>query len=263
MKEINEANNKVEQLVKVIGEIGEKTAVIDEIVFQTKLLSFNASVEAERAGEHGRGFAVVAQEVGNLAQMSGKAATEISGIVKESIKSAEAVVTDNKRKVEVGSGLVNQSAQVLQQMKKAAEQMAASARQIMNASKEQSTGVKQVSLAMDNLNKATQDTAATAEEAAGAGEELSAQATHLDGYVGELAKIIHGDSVKEVSAQKPARAEHPSAPVHAEGGSAKVHKLQPRKKSQAAAQPMKKAAGAELLSVPSMNGGDQDEWEKL
>lgn len=60
MKEILDSNKKIEQLVKVIEEIGEKTAVIDEIVFQTKLLSFNASVEAERAGEHGRGFAVVA-----------------------------------------------------------------------------------------------------------------------------------------------------------------------------------------------------------
>ena len=65
--EILASNEQIKELVKVIGEIGDKTAVIDEIVFQTKLLSFNASVEAERAGEHGRGFAVVAQEVGNLA----------------------------------------------------------------------------------------------------------------------------------------------------------------------------------------------------
>ena len=95
MKEINESNKQIENLAKVINEIGEKTSVIDEIVFQTKLLSFNASVEAERAGEHGRGFAVVAQEVGSLAQMSGKAALEISQIVKESTYQANAIVKEN------------------------------------------------------------------------------------------------------------------------------------------------------------------------
>ena len=73
----------------IIQEIEDKTKAIDEIVFQTKLLSFNASVEAERAGEHGRGFSVVAQEVGNLAQLSGKSAAEINEILKRKYKSGE------------------------------------------------------------------------------------------------------------------------------------------------------------------------------
>lgn len=78
MSQVEENNQKIMEIVKVINEIAEKTKVINDIVFQTKLLSFNASVEAARAGEHGKGFAVVAQEVGNLAQMSGNAAKEIS-----------------------------------------------------------------------------------------------------------------------------------------------------------------------------------------
>ncbi|EQC49763.1 methyl-accepting chemotaxis protein [Bacteriovorax sp. DB6_IX] len=73
----SEGNKKINEIVSVINEISEKTKVINDIVFQTKLLSFNASVEAARAGEHGKGFAVVAEEVGNLAQMSGKAAEEM------------------------------------------------------------------------------------------------------------------------------------------------------------------------------------------
>ena len=93
MKEIEESNVHIEELSEVIGEIASKTKIIDDIVFQTKLLSFNASVEAERAGEHGRGFAVVAQEVGNLAQMSGKAALEISQIVKKVLKSHQKLLS--------------------------------------------------------------------------------------------------------------------------------------------------------------------------
>ena len=62
----NESNKEIQEIVKVIAEIGNKTKVINDIVFQTKLLSFNASVEAARAGENGKGFAVVAEEVGKL-----------------------------------------------------------------------------------------------------------------------------------------------------------------------------------------------------
>jgi methyl-accepting chemotaxis protein len=78
MNQINYSNEQMSEIVKVIQEIETKTKVINDIVFQTKLLSFNASVEAARAGEQGKGFAVVAEEVGNLAQMSGNAAKEIS-----------------------------------------------------------------------------------------------------------------------------------------------------------------------------------------
>ena len=74
--------------------------MINDIVFQTKLLSFNASVEAERAGEHGKGFAVVAQEVGNLATMSGESAEEITKILDESVKMVQKLVSSNQVEIE-------------------------------------------------------------------------------------------------------------------------------------------------------------------
>ena len=64
MDDILESNEKIGNLVKLMDNIGQKTQIMNDIVFQTKLLSFNASVEAERAGEHGRGFSVVAQGSG-------------------------------------------------------------------------------------------------------------------------------------------------------------------------------------------------------
>ncbi|MCS6837613.1 MAG: methyl-accepting chemotaxis protein [Bdellovibrionaceae bacterium] len=64
-------------------QIVEKIGSIRNIVFQTKLLSFNASIEAARAGDHGKGFAVVATEIGNLANMSSQLNAEIERLVNE------------------------------------------------------------------------------------------------------------------------------------------------------------------------------------
>lgn len=190
MKDILESNEKIEDLVKVIGNIGEKTQVMDEIVFQTKLLSFNASVEAERAGEHGRGFAVVAQEVGNLAQMSGKAAQEIAEIVNESIRDAETITTENKKRVEQGNSFVIETAQVLKDIMESSVSVSERSNQVLSASKEQSNGIKQITIAMGQLDKATQENAAAAEETAATSDELNTQTESLQQSVGELIGLI-------------------------------------------------------------------------
>lgn len=193
MKEIMSSNENIQALVKVIGEIGDKTAVIDEIVFQTKLLSFNASVEAERAGEYGRGFSVVAQEVGNLAQMSGKAALEISAIVKNSINTAQTITSDNKKKVETGDVLVKKTAEILTEVEKSSNLVSNYSSQILSASKEQSDGIKQINLAVSQLDQATHQNATISDEVAKSSTELEKQAEGLASIVNQLQLIIHGN----------------------------------------------------------------------
>lgn len=199
MQEIIASNKRIEELVGVINEIGDKTEVIDEIVFQTKLLSFNASVEAERAGEHGRGFAVVAQEVGNLAEMSGNAALEIASMVKESIRSAETITAANREKVEAGNKMVEGVADTLQKIVKSAQSLSDQSKQIVTASREQAEGIVQVNTAMEQLDQATQQNSATAEQTATASAELKEQADYLESNVLTLKKLVNGEnaSVKD------------------------------------------------------------------
>lgn len=77
ISEFEAASTNTESILGTIGTISDRTKLIDEIVFKTQLLSFNASIEAARAGAAGRGFAVVASEVGELAHTSGRAAKDI------------------------------------------------------------------------------------------------------------------------------------------------------------------------------------------
>jgi methyl-accepting chemotaxis protein len=257
MTEILASNDQIEHLVKVIAGIGEKTKVMDEIVFQTKLLSFNASVEAERAGEHGRGFAVVAQEVGNLAQMSGKAAQEIAQILSESISKAETITTENKRKVESGSRLVSETATALKEILESSTAVNQGATQVLGASKEQASGIKQVGTAMNTLEKATQENSALAEEVASTSEEMASQCQGLDSIVSELTLLVHGHDSVEGAGQQGGY----SAPSqHASGASVHHINSAPKMKKMASAAPaMKKAVGSDLPPVSSSGDG----WEKL
>lgn len=90
---IERSNNGMKQIIQLIQDIESKTRVINDIVFQTKLLSFNASIEAARADEHGKGFSVVAEEVGNLARMSGASAQEISQLLAASVQRVNEITT--------------------------------------------------------------------------------------------------------------------------------------------------------------------------
>ena len=116
-KEIENENIIVESLVSKSKDIAQVINIIQEIAFQTNILSLNAAVEAATAGEAGKGFAVVAQEVRNLASRSADAAKQIKDVVttiqretekiKDSSDSVTNVVNETKVRIEGLSKLMN------------------------------------------------------------------------------------------------------------------------------------------------------------
>ncbi len=116
--QIETENEIVNNLVAKSDDIANSITVIDQIAFQTNILSLNAAVEAATAGEAGKGFAVVAQEVRNLASRSADAAKEIKEVVlsiqeetarmKESSDFVAKVVVETKAGVDTLIKLMNQ-----------------------------------------------------------------------------------------------------------------------------------------------------------
>jgi aerotaxis receptor len=158
MGEISSSANKI---VDIIG-------LINGIAFQTNILALNAAVEAARAGEQGRGFAVVASEVRNLAQRAAAAATEIKGLIDESVS-----------KVELGSRLVGNAGQTMSEIIQSVQRVAGIMSEIATASLEQNSGIEQVNRAVTEMDEGTQQNAAMVEQAAAAAASLDEQAVQL------------------------------------------------------------------------------------
>jgi methyl-accepting chemotaxis protein len=148
--------------------IGEITATIDGIAFQTNILALNAAVEAARAGEQGRGFAVVASEVRSLAQRSATAAKEISGLIGLSVT-----------RVQAGTRLVADAGSNMHEIVDQVQRVTDLIGEISTATAEQTQGIGLVSTAMSQLDSATQQNAALVEQSAAAAGSLQAQASGL------------------------------------------------------------------------------------
>ncbi len=146
-------SNSMEQINTNVNAITESISIIDQIAFQTNILSLNAAVEAATAGEAGKGFAVVAGEVRNLATRSAEAAKEI----KELVESATLSATE-------GKNIVNNMYEGYEKLNENIINTTSIVETVTLNSKEQMIGVEQINSAIGELDKTTQENASIASQ---------------------------------------------------------------------------------------------------
>ncbi|MEA1914200.1 MAG: nitrate- and nitrite sensing domain-containing protein [Campylobacterota bacterium] len=166
-----------------VNSIADAITIIDQIAFQTNILSLNAAVEAATAGEAGKGFAVVAQEVRNLAARSAEAAKEI----KDLVESANAKANDGKKIADNmihGYELLNEK---ITQTKTMISDVA-------TASKEQEIGIVQINDTINNLDQVTQKNASAANEIDSLSSEISILANKISDV---MQQVTFDESIKQ------------------------------------------------------------------
>jgi len=172
-------NEKAENITNVVTTI---TKVAD----QTNLLSLNAAIEAEKAGEYGRGFNVVAREIRRLADQTAVATLDIDQMVKEMQSAVSAGVMEMDKFI----AEVNQSAEdvgrISIQLARIIEQVQALSPSFENVNVsmgQQSENAQKINLAMANLSEEMQQTMDSLRETYGAIEQLNEAARGLQNEV--------------------------------------------------------------------------------
>ena len=143
-----QTTQSMDEIDTQVKSIAEAITVIDQIAFQTNILSLNAAVEAATAGEAGKGFAVVAQEVRNLASRSADAANEIKALVENATLKTAAGKKISESMISGYTTLsedINKTISVISQVK--------------GASSEQRVAIEQINDAVTQLDQQTQQNA--------------------------------------------------------------------------------------------------------
>ena len=172
---VNNGQGRIVEMVQTVNaiassakEIVKITDVIGQIASQTNMLSLNAAIEAARAGDAGKGFAVVAEEVGKLADHSGRSVNEINALV-------EKANADTAKGVQV-AGIVGGS---IDQIAKSVSESEMMANAIAAAVEQQSQSVEEIRANIGQLEVIGQTNASASEEVTATMIELS----HLAGQI--------------------------------------------------------------------------------
>lgn len=174
------------ELSKQTQQIGEITAVVNNLAQQSKMLALNASIEAVKAGDAGKGFSVVATEVKNLAEQSEQSTTQVQKIlenIRHTAEKAVMVTEEGTKEVDIGTNLVEQTGDIMKSLTEVIYETSLAAQQIEAAIRQENVGIEQITIGMNEINQVTSSFVASTKQTMEAIENLSLIAKEIKEYI--------------------------------------------------------------------------------
>lgn len=167
-------------------QVGEITAVVNNLAQQSKMLALNASIEAVKAGDAGKGFSVVATEVRNLAEQSEQSTIQVQKIlenIRHTAEKAVMVTEEGTKGVDFGTSLVEQTGEIVKSLTEVIYETAIATQQIEAAVRQESVGIEQITIGMNEINQVTSSFVASTKQTMEAIESLSIIAKNVKEYI--------------------------------------------------------------------------------
>jgi methyl-accepting chemotaxis protein len=179
-------NDRVGELAKAAGRIGDVVELINTIARQTNLLALNATIEAARAGEAGRGFAVVASEVKALAEQTAKATGEIS----QQIGGIQAATQESVGAIREIGDTIGRMSEIASAIAAAIEEQGAATQEISRNVQQAAQGTQQVSANIGDVQRGASETGSASSHVLVAAQSLSGESARLKLEVGKFLSSV-------------------------------------------------------------------------
>jgi len=181
LNNMEKAINSIRNIKTASDETADIINKIEEIAFQTNLLSVNASIEASRAGEAGRGFAAVAEEIRRLAEKSSEAA-----------KTTSKRILEVQKNVESGVSVSDEIKKNLDEIGRSFTSLSSLISLVAGASEQQAGEIEQIHASMEEMERVTENISSNANDTLSESSHLLTQSNHLKETVKTLAKVVGG-----------------------------------------------------------------------
>ncbi|MFN5486674.1 MAG: methyl-accepting chemotaxis protein, partial [Bradyrhizobium sp.] len=176
----------VNGIVLTLREVSAAAPQITQVALQTRLVAFNASVEAKRAGEAGRGFAVVASEVKALAEQTAKATGEIG----QQIAGIQTATQESVGAIKEISSTIERLSEISSTIAAAVEEQGAATQEISRNVQQAAQGTQQVSANITDVQHGANETGSASSQVLSAAQSLSGDSNRLKLEVGKFLDAV-------------------------------------------------------------------------
>ncbi|RXH11141.1 methyl-accepting chemotaxis protein [Bradyrhizobium guangzhouense] len=186
VNQARQTNDRVSELSRAAGRIGDVVELINNIAGQTNLLALNATIEAARAGDAGRGFAVVASEVKALAEQTAKATGEIS----QQITGIQVATQESVAAIETIGATIGSLSEISAAVAAAVEEQGAATQEISRNVQQAAKGTQDVSSNISDVQRGASETGSASSQVLSSAQSLSIESNRLKTEVDKFLATI-------------------------------------------------------------------------